>query len=99
MEQQRAETGEQQRRGDVQTGQDGDEHRRAEHGEHVLEAEQEHSARTELSGIVDAVFGDLAFTHDSFSSLSRSRCVGWHKKRIVKMETPFHNSDPEREYL
>ncbi len=51
MEQQRAETGKQQRGGNVKPGQCGDEHGRAEHGEHVLEAEDEHARSAKLARI------------------------------------------------
>ena len=69
VEQQRAETGKQQRRGDVQTRQNRDQDRCAEHCEHVLEAEHKHSARAELSCIIDAFFGNFLFTHFLISSL------------------------------
>ena len=50
MEQQCAETGKQQRGGNVKSGQCGDEHgRAAEHGEHVLQTEDEHARSAKLA--------------------------------------------------
>ena len=69
VEQQRAEAREQKRVRNVEARQDGHEDRRAEHGEHVLEAEQQHSARAELSGVIDAGFRNFAFSHGVLLSL------------------------------
>ena len=70
VEQQRAETGEQQRRLDgerqaVALDQNGDEHRRAEHGEHVLQAQDQHSGGAQLSGVVDGFVSEF-FLHVIF---------------------------------
>ncbi len=55
MEQQRAETGEQQRGRYAQSSKGGHEHRCAEHGEHMLEAEYDCLGPTKLaSGVVNA---------------------------------------------
>ena len=69
VEQQRAEAREQKRVRNVEARQDGHEDRRAEHGEHVLESEQQHSARAELSGVIDAGFRNFAFSHGVLLSL------------------------------
>ena len=55
VEQQRAETGEQQRGAYRQAREDRHEDRGAEHREHVLEAEHEHLGRAELSGVVNSL--------------------------------------------
>ena len=94
VEQERAETGEQQRGGDVQTRQDRDKDSRAEHGEHVLEAQQEHPAFAQRAGIIDAFFGNFVLCHN-FSSLFSSRtdlCIR-HKKRIAERKHRSHNSN------
>ena len=64
MEQQRAETREQQRGGNVKTGQDRNQNGRAEHGEHMLEAQHEHTALAEGSGVINALFRNFVLTHD-----------------------------------
>ena len=88
VEQERAEAREQKRVRNVEARQDGHEDRRAEHGEHVLEAEQQHSARAKLSGIIDAGFRNFVFSHGVLLSLRRFcgavRVAAAHKKRIVK---------------
>ena len=48
VEQQRAQTGEQQRRADAQTRQGRHQHRCAKHGENMLEAQQKHFSGTQL---------------------------------------------------
>ena len=53
----------------IKAGQNWNQDRRAEHREHVLEAQDEHSARTELSCIIDAFFGNFLFTHFVISFL------------------------------
>ncbi len=60
VEQQRAEAGEQQRcldgQGQAVAGnQDGHQHRGAEHGEQVLQAQQQHPGDAQLSGVVDGI--------------------------------------------
>ena len=70
VEQQRAETGEQQRRLDgerqaVALHEDGDEHCCAEHGEHVLQAQDQHSGGAQLSGVVDGFVSEF-FLHVIF---------------------------------
>ena len=88
VEQQRAEAREQERVRDVEARQNGDKDGCAEHGEHVLEAEQQHSARAKLSGIIDAGFRNFVFSHGVLLSLRRFcgavRVAAAHKKRIVK---------------
>ena len=71
VEQQRAEAREQKRVRNVEARQDGDEDGRAEHGEHMLEAEQQHSASAELSGIIDAGFRNFVFSHGVLLSFRR----------------------------
>ena len=66
VEQQRAEAGEQQRRCDVEAGQRRDEDGRAEHGEHVLETQNEHSGLAECTCVVHRLGTDGAFTHRFF---------------------------------
>ena len=69
VEQQCAETGKQQRGGNVKSGQCGDEHGRAEHGEHVLQTEDEHARSAKLARVKNgAVNGFLAF-HSIYLSL------------------------------
>lgn len=41
--------------------QDGDQHRGAEHGEHVLKAEHNHFACAELAGVINTVLTDFDF--------------------------------------
>ena len=58
MEQQRAEAGEQERRLDgqgqaVALHQNGHQHRGAEHGEQVLQTQQEHAGQTQRAGVID----------------------------------------------
>ena len=70
VEQQRAETGEQQCRLDgerqaIALDQNGDEHRRAKHGEHVLQAQDQHSGGAQLSGVVDGFVSEI-FLHVIF---------------------------------
>ena len=70
MEQQRAETCEQQRglngqRQAVALHEDGDEHRCAEHGEHVLQSEHQHSGGAQLAGVVDGFVSEF-FLHVIF---------------------------------
>ena len=94
MEQQRAEACEQKRRRHVKAGQNRDQDRRAEHREHVLEAQDEHSARAELSCIIDAFFGNLLFTHCNLLPLFRAsdgRASRAQKKGTVNGNTN-HNS-------
>ena len=55
MEQQRAQTGAQQRGGHAQTGEQRHQHGGAEHGEHVLSAKDEQPGRAQLFGIKDAL--------------------------------------------
>ena len=67
MEQQRAETGKQQRGLDgqgqtVALYQNGDQHRSAEHGKQVLQAQQEHPGDAQLTGVVDGVVSEF-FVH------------------------------------
>ena len=64
VEQQRADTGKQQRGLDgqgqaVAADQDGDQHRCAEHGEEVLQAQQEHPGDAQLPGVVDGVLSEF----------------------------------------
>ena len=67
MEQQRADTGKQQRGLDgqgqtVALHQNGDQHRSAEHGKQVLQAQQEHPGDAQLTGVVDGVVSEF-FVH------------------------------------
>ena len=64
--QQRADAGEQQGRCDVEAGQRRDEDGRAEHGEHVLETQNEHSGLAECTCVVHRLGTDGAFTHRFF---------------------------------
>jgi len=66
VEQQRAETGEQQRRCDVEAGQRRDEDGRAEHGEHMLETQNEHSGRAECTCVVHRLVADGFVAHRFF---------------------------------
>ena len=64
VEQQRAETGKQQRGLDgqgqtVALHQNGDQHRSAEHGKQVLQAQQEHPGDAQLTGVVDGVVSEF----------------------------------------
>ncbi len=69
VEEQRAEAGEEQRRGDVEPGQRGDKHGRAEHGEHVLQAEDEHLRRAECASVVNRFVADGFLVHSIYLSL------------------------------
>ena len=69
VEQQRAETGKQQRGGNVKPGQCGDEHGRAEHGEHVLEAEDEHARSAKLARIKNGTVNGFLVFHSIYLSL------------------------------
>ena len=66
VEQQRTDAGEQQGRCDVEAGQRRDEDGRAEHGEHVLETQNEHSGLAECTCVVHRLGTDGAFTHRFF---------------------------------
>ena len=71
VEQQRADTGEQQRgldgQGQAVAGhQDGHQNGGAEHGEHVLQAQQEHPGHTQLPGVVDGLVAKV-FLHGKTS--------------------------------
>ena len=66
VEQQRAETRHQQRGLDAQRQavalhEDGDEHRRAEHGEQMLQAEHQHAGHAELAGVIDSFLTEFLF--------------------------------------
>ena len=63
MEQQRAQTGAQQRGGNAQAGEQRHQHGGSEHGEHVLHAQDEHPARTQLARVVNALGVIDLFTH------------------------------------
>ena len=70
MEEQRAQTCEQQRRGNGKASQRGHEHRRAKHGEHVLEAQNEQlSGGCQRAGIADTLVlhGDISFVNMRFT--------------------------------
>ena len=69
MEEQRAQTCEQQRRGNGKASQRGHEHRRAEHGEHVLEAQNEQLRGAQRAGIADTLVlhGDISFVNMRFT--------------------------------
>ena len=69
MEQQRAETREQQGRGDIQTGQGRNEHGRAEHGEHMLQAEHQHSGRSQLPRVIHGSVDGFLVVHSITLSL------------------------------
>ena len=70
VEEQRADAGEQKRGGDVQTGQRRDKNGRAEHGEHMLQAKQQHLGRTEGTRVINgAVNGGFLFFHSIYLSL------------------------------
>jgi len=72
VEQQRAETRKQQGRADVKTRQGRDKDGRAEHGEHVLEAEHQHPGLAQYAGVIEALLRDLHFfCHKSSSLLLR----------------------------
>ena len=64
MEEQRAETGEEQRGGNVQTGERRDKDGRAEHGEHVLQSEHQHARLAEGSRVVNGFGSDLFLCHN-----------------------------------
>ena len=77
VEQQRTDTGKQQRRLDgqrqsVAADEDGDEHRRAEHGKQVLQTQQEHPGRAQLPGVINGVVSEF-LVHVIGSSLSFAR--------------------------
>jgi len=63
MEQQRAQTGAQQGGGNAQAGEQRHQHGGSEHGEHVLHAQDEHPARTQLVRVVNALGVVDLFTH------------------------------------
>ena len=63
MEQQCAETCEQQRRCHVKAGQCRDKNRCAEHGKHVLDAENQHFRRSEGTCVIDYIVYFLRFSH------------------------------------
>ena len=72
MEQQRAEAGEQERGLDAQRQpvalhQDGDKDGRAEHGEQVLQTQQQHPRNAQRSRVVDGIMSEF-FLHDIFLS-------------------------------
>ena len=66
VKQQGAQAGEQQGGGDAQAGQNGDQDGSAEHGEHMLDAQHQHSRCAQRSGIIDALCPNdgFFFTHD-----------------------------------
>ena len=78
VEEQRAQTGEQQGGGHAQPGQSGDQHRGAEHGKHVLDAQHQHFGHAQLAGVVNAGLGNGFFGHLTFSFLS------WGQKKEPK---------------
>ena len=55
VEQQRAKAGAQQRGGNAQAGQQGNQHGCAKHGEHVLRTQDQHPGRAQFFGIVNAL--------------------------------------------
>ena len=67
MEQQGAQTGAQQRGGNAQAGEQRHQDRCTEHGEHVLNAQDQHPAGTQLPGIVNALGVIDLFTHEESS--------------------------------
>ena len=69
VEQQRAQTGAQQRGGNAQAGEQRHQHGGTEHGEHVLHAEDQHPARAQLARVVNALGVVDFFTHENESSL------------------------------
>ena len=64
VEEQCAETGEEQRGGNVQTGQRRDKDGRAEHGKHVLQSEHQHARRAEGARVVNGFGSDLFLCHN-----------------------------------
>ena len=63
VEEQRPQAREEQGVGDVQPCQDGHQDGGPEHGEHVLEAQQQHPSRPQGPGVIDAVFRKLVLSH------------------------------------
>ena len=72
MEQEGADTGEEQGRGHVQTGQGRYQDRCAEHGEQVLDAQQEHLGGTKGAGVIDRFGGFFGFCLKKTSFLYRA---------------------------
>jgi hypothetical protein len=85
MEQQCAQTGKQQRGGHIQTGDGGDKNRCAEHGEQVLQTQNEHFAFSQDFGIID---GFLVFLmiHNLFSFLY---CIRNGEMAVKKQQETF----------
>ena len=69
VEKERAQTGEQQRRGDGQPRQRRHEHACAKHGEHVLKTQNEHFRRAQRARVADTLVlhGDISFVNMKFA--------------------------------
>ena len=86
MEKQGTETGKEQGGLNVQgqavaLDQDGYQHRGAEHGEHVLQTQDQHLRHAKLPGVINGAV--LLMVHDVFSSLSHTVSPG-HRPRAKK---------------
>ena len=77
VEQQGAQTGTEQSGGNAQAGEQGHQHSCAEHGKHVLQAQDQHPSGAELPGIVNALGVIDLFTHREvlLSSLPKKRGI------------------------
>ena len=68
VEQQRTQTGAQQRCGNAQAGQQGHQHRSAEHGKGVLHAQNQHLGNAQDAGVINRLMAFLGFAHRRTSS-------------------------------
>ena len=86
VEEQRPQAREEQGVGDVQPRQDGDQDRGPEHGEHVLEAQQQHPSCAQGAGVIDAVLRNFVLSHYFEKLLSRAppKAPGIKKSRNRK---------------
>ena len=86
VEEERAEAGEEQsgldgKRQAVALHEDGDEHRRAKHGEHVLQAQHQHSGGAQLAGVIDGFVSEF-FLHVIFPLSSDFDVCSYLTKRL-----------------